>query len=188
NKRKQRKKTTRRTMDTARNPGACWRIARSYRCPTKTIARRREAPGRTGPRLGFQPSPISRAKASERKKRSRYSRGAIKEVRNTRSYAIALPASGGGHARISRRLSCHHHRCADADPRKEIADVLVVHADAAVGHEVADRARLVGAVDRVFAAGEGERGDAHRVARAAARDAAGQARLVALDPRRRGPR
>jgi uncharacterized protein with von Willebrand factor type A (vWA) domain len=38
-------KTMRRTMETGGNPGACWRIAWSYRHPAKTIARRREAPG-----------------------------------------------------------------------------------------------------------------------------------------------
>jgi hypothetical protein len=34
---------------------------------------------------------------------------------------------------------------ADADPIVKIADILVVHADAAIGHEMSDRVGLVGA-------------------------------------------
>ncbi len=41
---------------------------------------------------------------------------------------------------------------ADADAAVEIDHILIVHADAAVGDEAADRARRVGAVDGVFAA------------------------------------
>ena len=49
-------------------------------------------------------------------------------------------------------LAGDDHRRADADAAVQIGDVLVVHPDAAVGDEAADRARIVGAVDGVFAA------------------------------------
>src|SRR5215467_5160704 len=37
------------------------------------------------------------------------------------------------------RLVCHHHRRMVADAAVEISDVFVVHADASVGDEAADR-------------------------------------------------
>ena len=52
-------------------------------------------------------------------------------------------------------------------------DVVVMHADAAVRHVAADRARIVGAVNRELAVMERQRGDAHRVLRRAAGDDCG---------------
>ena len=64
---------------------------------------------------------------------------------------------------------------------------LIVHPDAAIGDEAADRSRRVGAVDGVFADAERHRGRAHRIARRAAADHVRHARLVALDFGRRRP-
>src|SRR6185437_9250500 len=66
-------------------------------------------------------------------------------------------------------------------------DIVIEHADAAVGYETADRARHVGAVDGVFAAGQRHRRDAHRVAWRAAGNHIRDIRLVALDFARRRP-
>src|ERR1700728_2985914 len=72
-----------------------------------------------------------------------------------------IPACAGmsGEARILPALRCpdywlarHHHARADADAIVQIGDVGVMHADAAVRHEFADRAFIVGAVDGVLAA------------------------------------
>src|SRR4051795_9502336 len=58
---------------------------------------------------------------------------------------------------VFRRLSSvepisagHHDSGAPAHAIVEIENIRVVHADAAVGHEAADRARLIGAMDGVF--------------------------------------
>src|SRR5437763_1225737 len=67
-------------------------------------------------------------------------------------------------------LPRHHHAGADPDALVEIEHIGVVHADAAVGDEPADRTRHIGAVNRVLAAIERHGGLAHRVPRAAARD------------------
>src|SRR5205085_6290300 len=85
-------------------------------------------------------------------------------------------------------LARDHHLGADADAFVEIEHVGVVHADATIGYEPADRARYVGAVDGVLAAAERQGGLAHRVARTAARDQVRQGRLVALDVARWRPR
>src|SRR6185369_1851816 len=69
----------------------------------------------------------------------------------------------------------------------EIRDIVVEHADAAIGHEAADRARHVGAVNGVFAAGQRHRGDAHGVARRAAGNDIGHVWFVALHFTRRRP-
>ena len=83
----------------------------------------------------------------------------------------------------------HDHRRADADAIEQIGDVLVVHADAAIGDEAADRARIVGAVDGVVAAGQRQRRDAHRIVRRAAGDDLRHvAGVLALDVGRRRPR
>ena len=63
----------------------------------------------------------------------------------------------------------------------------IQHADAAIGDETADRARHVGAVDGVFAAGQRHRRDAHRIVRRAAGNHVGHERLVVLDFRGRRP-
>src|SRR6202035_4203480 len=59
--------------------------------------------------------------------------------------------------------------------------------DAAIGYETADRARHVGSVNGVFAAGERHGGDPHRITRRAARNDVRQLGLVALDFGRRRP-
>jgi hypothetical protein len=46
---------------------------------------------------------------------------------------------------------CKHHSRTDTDATIQVHDVLVVHADAARGHEAADRGRIVRAVDGEFA-------------------------------------
>ena len=63
-----------------------------------------------------------------------------------------------GALNASRPLACRPLHAA-----VKIRDVFVEHADAAVGHEAADRIRRVGAVDGVLAAGNGHRRDAHGV-------------------------
>src|SRR5262245_42825569 len=73
-------------------------------------------------------------------------------------------------------------RRAPADAVVEIEHVRIVHADAAVGDEAADRAWVVGAVNGVFpAAAERHGGGSHGIARASTRDHVRQRRLVALD-------
>ena len=47
----------------------------------------------------------------------------------------------------------HHDRGAEADTTVEVGDIGVQHPEAAIGDEASDRARRVGAVDRVFATG-----------------------------------
>jgi hypothetical protein len=55
---------------------------------------------------------------------------------------------------------------ANADAAVKVLDVRVVHADAAMRHETADRTFVVGAVDGVLATtGESHRSDAHRILR-----------------------
>jgi len=91
------------------------------------------------------------------------------------------------------RLPCHfsrlaaraypqlldHNARADADPIVEIHDVIVVHADAAVGDKVADRARLVRTMNGILAAGKRHRRIAHRVTGRTASDHLRQVRFVA---------
>jgi hypothetical protein len=66
--------------------------------PMKNARRRGRATTRTNPRLGFQPSPILRANASERKKRSGYSCGARLGASLPRAGQSLRPA--GGRSRI----------------------------------------------------------------------------------------
>jgi endonuclease YncB( thermonuclease family) len=87
--------------------------------------------------------------------RSRYS---------LRAWLAAMPAVGGRPG-ADIRLPGHDHRRADANSVEQVGDVAVVHADATVRNVAADRAGAIGAVDRVFAAREGEGRSAHRVAR-----------------------
>src|SRR5450755_886430 len=77
----------------------------------------------------------------------------------------AIPAAGAkaGAGEIGRRTAraarpspLDDHRRADIDPAIELADVAIVHADTAVRDEAADRARIVGAVNGIFAAAQGE--------------------------------
>src|ERR1043166_4442739 len=88
-------------------------------------ARRRWAAGdtRRNPRLGFQPSQILRAKATERKKRSRYSRGPAGAVtilaRWRRSSPIerAVEPSGRGPIQFRQEIAqveriCEHAQAA----------------------------------------------------------------------------
>src|SRR5262249_32774305 len=79
----------------------------------------------------------------------------------------------------------HDDGRADGNALVEIGNIVVQHADAAIGDEAADRTRHVGAVDGIFAAGERHGGDAHRIARRTSGDHVGHLRLVALDFLRR---
>jgi len=72
-----------------------------------------------------------------------------------------------------------HNARADADAIVQIHDVLVVHADAAVGDKVADRARLVRTVNGILATGKGHSRIAHRVTGRTASDHLRQVRFVA---------
>src|SRR6266545_7772901 len=88
--------------------------------------------------------------------------------------------------RAPRRLSaCHDYRRADAHPLEKVEDVLIVHADAAIGDEAADGAWHVGAMDRVLPAAQGERGRAHGIGRRSAGNHVGYVWSVALDLIRR---
>src|ERR1700738_361086 len=69
---------------------------------------------------------------------------------------------------------------AQADSSIEIENVGVVHSDAAVGDIAANRARIVGAVDGVLAAGKRHRRGAHGVSPAAAGNDVRQIWLVVL--------
>src|SRR5215204_3607743 len=69
-----------------------------------------------------------------------------------------------------------------------MGDVLVVHADAAIRSERADRAGPVRAVDGVVAAREGERSNPHRIVRRAARDDVGDIGIFAPQILGRRPR
>src|SRR6516162_2865910 len=84
-------------------------------------------------------------------------------------------------------LPRHDHRRAEADPSVKVEDVGIVHADAAAGHEAADRARVVGAVNGILAGAQRQRGGAHGIAPAAARNDIGKVRPVVLDLRGRRP-
>ena len=77
-------------------------------------------------------------------------------------------------------LSGDHDRGAEADPAIKIKDVRILHADAAIGDEPADRRRVVGAMDGVFTLTERERGCPHGVSAAAAGNDIRQVRLVVL--------
>src|SRR5262249_59177766 len=72
----------------------------------------------------------------------------------------------------------NHHARADADAAIQVHNVCVIHADAAVRHESADRARRIGAVDRIFTAGQRHGRRSHRVMRGAACNDARQRTVV----------
>src|SRR5439155_14790259 len=65
----------------------------------------------------------------------------------------------------------HHHAGADLDAIEQVGDVLVQHADATGGYELADRRGLVGAVDAVDGRAEIHRAGAERIAGAAGHEA-----------------
>src|SRR5262249_60193336 len=75
----------------------------------------------------------------------------------------------------------------DMDAAVQIHDVPVVHADAARGHQAADRARIVGAVDSEFVVDQHQRRGAHRISRRASLDIEIRRALTA-ERRRRLPR
>jgi endonuclease YncB( thermonuclease family) len=75
----------------------------------------------------------------------------------------------------------------DTDAPVQILDVLVVHADAAIRDEMADRSGVIGAVNGVFAAGKRHCRNAHRIARRAAGDNFREVGLVFPDFRGRRP-
>src|SRR3981189_2379979 len=106
--------------------------------------------------------------------------------------------AGGQIADVFRRLSSisagryqlsagHHDSGPPAYAAITVQDVRVEHGDAAVGHEAADRAGLIGAMDGVFPAAQGHRRRAHGIARDAARNNVRPRRLVPLDLRGRSP-
>src|SRR4029077_4240490 len=80
-----------------------------------------------------------------------------------------------------------HHPRTDLDTAVQVHDVFVVHADAARGHQAADRARIVGAVDGEFAVDQHQRRGAHRIFRRAPLDIEVRRALTA-QRRRRLPR
>src|SRR5262249_37710856 len=145
----------------------CW--TRGSRAPIPAAAANPGAAARHGPLPNETRAPAGPASAGRG-----CGRPARKSTRDAR-------------LRRARKLAHHHDRRADAHAAIKIGDVLVVHADTAVGHEAADRVRRVGAVDGVFAARQGHRRDAHRIARAAARDYVRQPGLVEVVLTRRRP-
>ena len=72
----------------------------------------------------------------------------------------------------------HHHRGADRDAVIEVGDVVIGHAEAAGRHRLADRLRLVGAVDAVQRRAQIHRAGAERVV-----DAAGHVARQIVAPR-----
>src|SRR5258707_15642736 len=71
---------------------------------------------------------------------------------------------------FSRPISAGHHNSGSpAHAVVEIENIRVVHADAAIGHEAADRARLIGAMNGVFPTAQRHRRRAHGIAGGAAR-------------------
>src|SRR6516165_6901702 len=87
-----------------------------------------------------------------------------------------------------RRSPRNYHARADADAAIEVHNVCVIHADAAVRHESADGAWRIGAVDRIFTAGQRHGRRSHRVMRGAAWNDARQRAVVAPDRCWRRPR
>src|ERR1019366_1440928 len=82
----------------------------------------------------------------------------------------------------------HAESRAETDLLVQIQNILIVHADASMGHEPADRAGIVGPMDCVFAAAaQGHRRGPHRVARTAARDDSRQPGIVPSNRGRRRP-
>src|ERR1700746_4113439 len=80
---------------------------------------------------------------------------------------ISLPASPGGlggRRGIGPSAWQHQHVSTDPDPAIEVLDVLVGQTNAARGHELADRRRLVGAVYAIERVAEIERTRAERIA------------------------
>src|SRR3954465_7621924 len=78
-------------------------------------------------------------------------------------------------------LACHHDRGADADPVKQVNDVLVVHANAAIRGKGADRGRLIGAVNGILTARQGHRARTPRIVWRPTGDYVGQLRVVGPD-------
>src|SRR6185312_17066878 len=78
-------------------------------------------------------------------------------------------------------------RRADTDHAVQLADVGVVHAEAAMRDEPPDRLRAIGAVDGVSAVVERQRKLTHRIVRRAAGDDGGQTRIFLADVGGRRP-
>src|SRR3954470_17724656 len=100
----------------------------------------------------------------------------------------SLKPQDTGPERSDSRSAHHHDLGADVHPLEQVSDVLVEHADAAIRGELADRLRLVGAVDGVLAPREGHGRNPHRVVGRATGDHVRQRRVVRLDLSRRRPR
>src|SRR5947207_3027939 len=78
-------------------------------------------------------------------------------------------------------LAGDDHGCADAHALVQVDDILIVHTDAAIRDEAADRVRPVGPVNGILTAAQGQGCGAHRIARRTARNDVGQPRVVALN-------
>src|SRR4051795_6880085 len=99
-----------------------------------------------------------------------------------------------GRARVStfrrnlpRPLPHDHDLGADVHALEQVGDVLVEHANAAIGSELADRLRPVRAVDGVLATRERHGRNPHRVVGRATRDHIGQRRVIRFHFGRRRP-
>src|SRR5437667_2700672 len=86
---------------------------------------------------------------------------------------------------IASDLLQHDYLRTEADPPIQIHNVLIVHADAPVRHKPANRSRVVGAVNSVFAFAKSQRGGTHRISGTAPRYKVGQRWLIALYLERR---
>src|ERR1700678_1853422 len=112
-------------------------------------------------------------------------RGAPRSVESSQTDAVSATASANSGAPTDGSAQ-HDDLGADAGPLVEIGHVLVCHSDAAGGDRLADRVRLVGAMDAIERAGQVHRAGAERGV-----DASGHmARQIGTAPhhlRRRGP-
>ncbi len=86
-----------------------------------------------------------------------------------------------GSGAVLRGSPRNHDARADADAAVELHDVFVIHANATVRHETADRARRIGAVDGIFTAGQRHGRRSHRVMGGAAWNDARQRPVVAAN-------
>src|ERR687890_195042 len=98
-----------------------------------------------------------------------------------RCESLSPPRSSSKIGVAADRLARDHDRGPDTDPVKQVDNVLVVHANAAIRSKGADRGWLVGAVNGVLAPGERQRAGAHRITWRATRDDMGQPRIIRPD-------
>src|SRR5579871_5110906 len=81
----------------------------------------------------------------------------------------------------------HHHGRAGRHTSEQLEHVFIVHADAAVRDEAADRGAIVGAMDGIFAATQPHRRGPHRIIWCAPGNDIRQPWIFALDIRRWRP-